>query len=119
MIKRNKDMTKTVKPNMRGGTGSAEIKELLDVGEYKGAARLVAEITLEPGSSIGELCMTTKKRYFTFLKALPAMTTTEPMSYCTKATPVLSRGRKAFSGKRVRNRNPSCGRGYPYLLGFT
>lgn len=70
MIKREKDMTKTVKPNMRGGTGSAEIKELLDVGEYKGAARLVAEITLEPGSSIGEHVHDNEEEIFYILEGV-------------------------------------------------
>jgi quercetin dioxygenase-like cupin family protein len=54
MIRRNSDMTSTVKPNMRGGDGSAVVTDVLNKGEYKGASRLVATITLEPGCSIGE-----------------------------------------------------------------
>ncbi|MBR6568177.1 MAG: cupin domain-containing protein [Clostridia bacterium] len=53
MIKRNDNMTTDVKVQMRGGNGSALIRNVLDKGEYKGASRLVATITLEPGSSIG------------------------------------------------------------------
>ncbi len=53
MIKRNSDMTSTVKPNMRGGDGSAVVTDILNKGEYKGASRLVATITLKPGCSIG------------------------------------------------------------------
>ncbi len=54
MIKRYESMTENVKVNMRGGDGQAVIREVFDKGEYKGAARLVATITLEPGCSIGE-----------------------------------------------------------------
>lgn len=53
MIKRNENMTVSVKHKMRDGDGSAVIKNILDKGEYMGASRLVATITLEPGSSIG------------------------------------------------------------------
>ena len=53
MIKRNENMTESVKINMRGGDGQVIIREVLDKGEYKGASRLVAEIVLEPGCSIG------------------------------------------------------------------
>lgn len=54
MIKRYESMTENIKVNMRGGDGQAVIREILDKGEYKGASRLVATITLEPGCSIGE-----------------------------------------------------------------
>lgn len=54
MIKRCESMTENIKVNMRGGDGQAVIREILDKGEYKGASRLVATITLEPGCSIGE-----------------------------------------------------------------
>lgn len=53
MIKRNEKMTQSLKVNMRGGDGQVLIREVLDKGEYKGCSRLVAEITLEPGCSIG------------------------------------------------------------------
>ena len=54
MIKRANEMVKTVKPQMRGGSGQALVTEMLSNGEYTGKARLIATITLEPGSSIGE-----------------------------------------------------------------
>lgn len=53
MIKRNENMTESVKVNMRGGDGQVLIREVFDKGEYKGASRLIAEIVLEPGCSIG------------------------------------------------------------------
>lgn len=53
MIKRNAEMNSTVKPNMRGGNGQAVVTDILNKDEYKGKARLVATITLEPGCSIG------------------------------------------------------------------
>ena len=54
MIKKAEDMVKTVKPQMRGGTGQATVTDLLNADEYTGSARLIATITLEPGCSIGE-----------------------------------------------------------------
>ena len=53
MIKRHDDMTKNIKVNMRGGNGQAVVTDILDKGEYKGSARLVGTILLEPGCSIG------------------------------------------------------------------
>lgn len=53
MIKRYDDMTTAIKVNMRGGDGQAVIREVLNKGEYKGNARLLGVITLEPGCSIG------------------------------------------------------------------
>ncbi|MBQ7861462.1 MAG: cupin domain-containing protein [Clostridia bacterium] len=53
MIKRSNEMTDNVKVNMRGGDGEVSIREILLKGEYKGNARLVGTITLEPGCSIG------------------------------------------------------------------
>ena len=53
MIKRAKNMTANVKVNMRGGDGQAVVTEILDKGEYKGSARLIGTILLEPGCSIG------------------------------------------------------------------
>lgn len=37
-----------------GGKGAVEISPLFEKGEYKGKARLIAQITLNPGCSIGE-----------------------------------------------------------------
>ena len=53
MIKRASEMTSTVKVNMRGGDGQAVVTDILDKGEYKGSARLLGTILLEPGCSIG------------------------------------------------------------------
>lgn len=53
MIKRSTDMKTDLRENMRGGDGTVAIKEVLLKGEYQGGARLVGEITLEPGCSIG------------------------------------------------------------------
>lgn len=53
MIKRADNMTANVKVNMRGGNGQAVVTEILDKGEYKGSARLIGTILLEPGCSIG------------------------------------------------------------------
>lgn len=54
MIKRAENMTAAVKVNMRGGDGQAVVTDVLNKDEYKGHARLVGTILLEPGCSIGE-----------------------------------------------------------------
>lgn len=53
MIKRKSEMKSAVKEQMRGGDGRAVVTDILSKGEYKGKARLVGTITLEPGCSIG------------------------------------------------------------------
>lgn len=53
MIKRASDMVRDLRQNMRGGQGDVEIIHLFQPGEYKGGARLVARIILQPGCSIG------------------------------------------------------------------
>jgi len=53
MIKARSEMTTEKRENMRGGDGVVAITNILDKGEYKGSARLLGTITLEPGSSIG------------------------------------------------------------------
>lgn len=54
MVKRANDMVKTIKSQMRGGAGQALVTDMLDKDDYRGKARLIATITLEPGCSIGE-----------------------------------------------------------------
>ena len=61
-------MKNTVKVNMRGGDGQAVVTDLLDKGEYFGKARLVATITLEPGSSIGEHVHEAEEEIFYVIK---------------------------------------------------
>lgn len=53
MIKRKDDMKTTVKVHMREGDGQVLVTDLLNKGEFKGASRLLATLTLEPGCSIG------------------------------------------------------------------
>ncbi len=53
MIKRHSDMKADERLNMRGGDGTVVIREVLSRGEYKGKARLLGEIILEKGCSIG------------------------------------------------------------------
>ena len=54
MIKRNEEMKREIKVNMRGGDGQVVVTKMLDDAEFKGKSRLMATLTLEPGSSIGE-----------------------------------------------------------------
>ncbi len=68
MIKRSDSMTVNVKVKMRDGNGHALIREVLDKGEYKGASRLVATITLEPGCSIGSHVHENEEEIFYIIK---------------------------------------------------
>ena len=72
MIKYNADMTKDIKVKMRGGNGQAVIKSVFDKGEYKGASRLVATITLEPGCSIGAHIHENEEEIFYIIKGTAA-----------------------------------------------
>ena len=54
MVKRNSEMKSELKVNMRDGDGQVLVTKFLEQGEYKGAARLAATLTLEKGCSIGE-----------------------------------------------------------------
>lgn len=53
MIKRNADMTKTTKVNMRGGDGQVIVTDVVNKGEYNGKSRLLGVLTLEKDCSIG------------------------------------------------------------------
>ncbi|MGQ9780227.1 MAG: cupin domain-containing protein [Bacillota bacterium] len=53
MVKRADEMREEVRPRMRGGEGEVKIYHLFEPGEYRGHARLIARIVLEPGCSIG------------------------------------------------------------------
>lgn len=54
MIKRKKNLTPTPRPNMLGGKGTAQVSSLFEKGEYRGHARLMAVLELEPGCSVGD-----------------------------------------------------------------
>lgn len=54
MIKRRAQMQTQVREHMRGGEKNVRITNILEQGEYQGNARMIAQIVLEPGASIGE-----------------------------------------------------------------
>jgi mannose-6-phosphate isomerase-like protein (cupin superfamily) len=54
MIRRANERVTEIREQMRGGKGAVEISPLFEKGEYKGKARLIAQITLNPGCSIGD-----------------------------------------------------------------
>ncbi len=68
MIKRSTEMTDNVKVNMRGGDGQVSVREILLKGEYKGNARLVGTITLQPGCSIGAHIHENEEEIFYIIK---------------------------------------------------
>ncbi len=53
MLKKAAEMVSELRQNMRGGQGEVEIIHLFQPGEFKGKARLLARIILQPGASIG------------------------------------------------------------------
>ena len=65
IIQRNLMKTE-VKEKMRGGEGSAEFVYLVDCENEKNI-RLLAEITLRPGCSIGSHCHETETEYYIIL----------------------------------------------------
>ena len=65
LIKRN-EMKTEVKEKMRGGEGKTELVHLVDCENEKNI-RLLAELTLKPGCSIGSHSHETETEYFVFL----------------------------------------------------
>ncbi len=53
MIRVSNEMSVELRENMRGGTGTVQIKHLFKQDELTGKARLAAEITIPAGGSIG------------------------------------------------------------------
>lgn len=54
MIRRNEDMIKEIREQMRDGKGCVKVTHLFKKDELHGkAARLIAKLTLNPGCSIG------------------------------------------------------------------
>ena len=66
LIKRN-EMKTEVKEKMRGGEGETELVHLVDCANEKNI-RMLAEITLEPGCSIGGHSHDNETEYFLILK---------------------------------------------------
>jgi mannose-6-phosphate isomerase-like protein (cupin superfamily) len=53
MLRTKQEMTVELRERMRGGEGIVQIKHLFKDGDLKGKTRLVAEITIPKGGSIG------------------------------------------------------------------
>jgi quercetin dioxygenase-like cupin family protein len=53
MIKRAEEMITEIKEQMRGGKGKVTVTHLFEPEEINGKARLIAQLTLEPGCSVG------------------------------------------------------------------
>ena len=53
MIRRHHEMREEQRDAVRGGEGSARLREILTAGEMAGVD-FVSEVTLDPGASIGE-----------------------------------------------------------------
>lgn len=54
MIRKKSERAKEVRRNMRGGAGEVEIRHYFAQDEINGPCRLCAELTIPPGSGIGE-----------------------------------------------------------------
>ena len=66
MVIQRKDMNVEVKEQMRGGAGSTAILHLVNCANEKNI-RMLAEITLEPGCSIGNHSHETETEYYIIL----------------------------------------------------
>lgn len=53
MFKKSSEMVTDIIKNMRGGKGEVEMKHIYKQDELTGKARIFAQITLNPGCSIG------------------------------------------------------------------
>jgi len=53
MVRFRKDMRTEVKHQLRGGKGCVDFTHILENGELNSSSRLVANLKLDPGSSIG------------------------------------------------------------------
>lgn len=53
MILKNAEMKKTLRENIRGGSGQAVLTELIAPADLPGACRIAATLELSPGCSIG------------------------------------------------------------------
>lgn len=54
MICRSNEGKRLPKPQMFGGEGTAQLREIFAKGDYLGHARLMGVLTLAPGCSVGE-----------------------------------------------------------------
>jgi mannose-6-phosphate isomerase-like protein (cupin superfamily) len=66
MVIRQNQMKSEIKEKMRGGEGSAAIRHLVDCQNEKNI-RMLAEITLQPGCSIGNHSHEAETEYFIIL----------------------------------------------------
>ncbi|QNM06508.1 cupin domain-containing protein [Qiania dongpingensis] len=54
MVRYKEKLISSPRPNMLGGEGTAMVTPLFEKGEYRGHARLMSVLTLEPGCTVGE-----------------------------------------------------------------
>ncbi|GHT96511.1 hypothetical protein FACS1894141_6730 [Spirochaetia bacterium] len=66
MLKSRNEFRVEKKENMRGGDGTVTLTHFVESGEQKNA-RLIAELTLPPGASIGSHQHDNETEYFIFL----------------------------------------------------
>jgi mannose-6-phosphate isomerase-like protein (cupin superfamily) len=66
MVIQRQNMITEIKEKMRGGDGSAKIVHLVNCENEKNI-RLLAELTLQPGSSVGNHSHETETEYFLIL----------------------------------------------------
>lgn len=53
MVRRNEQLTHLFNERMKGGEGTVEVIRVLEPGEYKSGLKLIAELVLRPGCSLG------------------------------------------------------------------
>ena len=67
MVRTADEMAAEIREKMRGGAGKVRIKHIFKPGEVKGKVRLIAEITLPAGASIGYHIHENEEEIFYFI----------------------------------------------------
>ncbi|HEX3045176.1 MAG TPA: cupin domain-containing protein [Bacillota bacterium] len=92
MLRTAAEMAVEYRERMRGGNGTIVIKNLFKQGELKGKARLVAEITIPPGGSIGFHQHDQEEEIFYFLSGQGRVTDQEVVKEVTAGDAMLTGG---------------------------
>lgn len=86
MVKKAEQMRRELKERMRGGDGAVELVHILEDGEYKGKARLLAKIILRPAAPSARTSMRARRKSFIFSAARPALWMEKPRKNCCPET---------------------------------
>lgn len=91
MIRKYNDMPTTKKEKLRGGTGYASFRDLVEEGSVK-HCRLFSEIVLQKGCSIGEHDHVDETEYYWITEGEGIVTEAEGETRVTKGDMVITGG---------------------------